>query len=409
MHPFLGVALGLKRRGHRVTFVVNGYFESLVRTHGLDYRGLGTREDFLTLTECNDLWHPIKSFGYIYQNGIQVVMREHFDLLKHFAQEGPMVGITSALGFGGLIAHEKLGIPMISLHLQPVVLWSDIEPPTFPGLVGPSWLKGMAFRAGEKWVLERAALPTLNAWRRELRLPPVSKITRWWHSPWGVVCLFPEWFAPPQPDWPSNLIQTTFPLWDERTDEPLAADIQDFLAGGEKPIAFTPGSANQFGRPFFSAAVDACERLGRRGLLLTRFTRQLPERLPSTIKHVAYVPFSQLLPHTAALVHHGGIGTTAQAMAAGTPQVIVPQAHDQFDNAARVERMGIGTSLSSRRIHGKRLANRINTLLLSETVTQSCQAIANRMARVDSMETTLDAIEQLSPKANSAAQRTTSP
>ena len=132
-------------------------------------------------------------------------------------------------------------------------------------------------------------------------------------------CLFPEWFAPPQPDWPNNLVQTGFPLWDERTDAGLAPEVKEFLDAGEPPIVFTPGSANIFGKRFFGAAIEACQRLGHRGILLTRFPEQIPDRLPSGVRHFDYIPFSLLPPKAAALVHHGGIGTTAQALAAGSP------------------------------------------------------------------------------------------
>ncbi len=395
VHPFLGLALALRRRGHRVTFVVNGYFESLTRQLGLDFELLGTRDDFLRLTESADLWHPLKSFGYIYRNGIQVAMRDHFEILRRHASTGPIVAVTSALGFGGRIAQEKLGIPLITIHLQPAVIWSDTAPPEYPGAFGPAWFRRWAYGVGDRFMLARAASPTLNAWRKELQLAPLQRLTNWWHSPWSVVCLFPDWFAPAQPDWPPNVIQTSFPLWDEKADERLPAEVESFLQKGERPLAFTPGSANQHGRAFFQAAVQACQQLGRRGLLLTRFPQQLPDRLPTGLLHVDYVPFASLLPHVDALVHHGGIGTTAQALAAGVPQVIVPLAHDQFDNGVRVERLGVGASIASKRLRGARLADRLAQLLASSSVTEACQQAKDRVARGPTLDDTALAIEQI--------------
>nr|MBA3625578.1 glycosyltransferase [Methylibium sp.] len=69
--------------------------------------------------------------------------------------------------------------------------------------------------------------------------------------------------------------------------------------------------------------------------------------LPNWACHVAYAPFDALLPRLATLVHHGGIGTCAEALAAGVPQIVVPFAHDQFDNAARLERLGLGVTLKA--------------------------------------------------------------
>ena len=113
-------------------------------------------------------------------------------------------------------------------------------------------------------------------------------------------------------------------------------------AAGEPPIVFTPGSAMYHGQDFFRASVEACKQLNRRGILLTRHAEQIPADLPATIRHFSYAPFSLLLPRAAALVHHGGIGTSAQAMAAGCRQLITPFAHDQFDNADRLRRLGEG-------------------------------------------------------------------
>ncbi len=116
-----------------------------------------------------------------------------------------------------------------------------------------------------------------------------------------------------------------------------------FFLRASRRLVFTPGSANLFGRSFFDAAVGACQQLGRRGILLTRFAEQLPPSLPSGVVHFDFVPLSLLLPRCAAFVNHGGIGSVSQAMAAGIPQLMMPLAHDQIDNAARIARLGVGS------------------------------------------------------------------
>jgi UDP:flavonoid glycosyltransferase YjiC (YdhE family) len=176
----------------------------------------------------------------------------------------------------------------------------------------------------------------------------------------------------------------------------MSPELAAFLADGPPPIAFTPGSANLHGRPFFEAAVDACTRLGRRGVLLTRFPEQVPSGLPSGVRHFAYAPFSQLLPRASALVHHGGIGTAAQGMAAGVPQLIMPLAHDQFDNVARMRRLGIARALPPARFRGPALARALGTLLDSPEVAARCRAVAGRFADDPRpMERASEAIESL--------------
>jgi UDP:flavonoid glycosyltransferase YjiC (YdhE family) len=99
----------------------------------------------------------------------------------------------------------------------------------------------------------------------------------------------------------------------------------------------------KFAAGFFRAAVAACDALGARGLLVTKFAEAIPPRLPPQVRHCAFAPFRQLLRHCRAIVHHGGIGTTAAALEAGCPQLILPMAWDQPDNAARVVKFDAGS------------------------------------------------------------------
>jgi rhamnosyltransferase subunit B len=144
---------------------------------------------------------------------------------------------------------------------------------------------------------------------------------------------------------------------------------------------------------FFAAAVEACHRLKRRGLLVTRFAEQLPTRLPDLVRHVEYAPFSELLPRCAALVHHGGIGTTAQTLAAGIPHVVTPLAHDQPDNAARLERLGVGRTLRPKSVTGKSLARELSALLDSPQVAARCAELADRLRTHDGLNLAADALE----------------
>jgi rhamnosyltransferase subunit B len=119
----------------------------------------------------------------------------------------------------------------------------------------------------------------------------------------------------------------------------------------------------------------------------------LPHELPKDIQHFAYVPFSKILPRATALVHHGGIGTTAQAIAAGIPQVIHPMAHDQPDNAARVERLGIGASLSPKRFNAGSLAENLNTMITSQQVLDHCKSYSQKIDPDKSLNDTCVIIE----------------
>lgn len=395
VHPMLGLALELQSRGHDVTFLASGYFRETVQRSGLEFVELGSHEQFVASMQAPDLWDPMRAFQHIYRSIVQPNLETQYRLFTETSQVEGTVGIANCFGFGARIAQDKSGLPLATLHIQPAVIWSDIEPPRVPSSFGPRWLKRLLYRIGERFVIDRVVCPDVNALRQKLGLSPMHRTTHWWHSPELVVCTFPGWFATPQADWPTNLVQTDFPLWDEQSHWRSDPDLDGFLAGGEPPVAFTPGSANIFGKSFFEAAVAACQVMGTRGILLSRFADHIPPTLPPNIRHFAFVPLSSLLPRCAAIVHHGGIGTTSQAFAAGIPQLIMPLAHDEFDNAARVKRLGAGDWLPKSQFRTEAVAAKIGELLSDAEVRLACQRIAERLATRSGIATTADAVERL--------------
>ena len=401
VHPMLGIGLELRRRGHDVTVVTSGYFRSLIEQIGLDFAELGTREQFIEFVEDPDIWDPYKGFISIVRKGVLPSMREQYEIVAAHNEPGRTLIIGSCLGLGARVAHDKLDIPIVTLHLQPAVFWSVIAPPKMPapmpmGKWIPRWLKRIQYRMVESLMIDRIVCGELNAFRAELNLPPVRRVaSRWWHSPQCNIGLFPDWYAPPQPDWPPHTEVTGFPLWDERGVEPLPESLEQFLGGGGPPIVFTPGSAMIHGRQFFEAAIQASQQLDRRALLLTRFPDQLPETLPAGVRHFSYVPFSQVLPRAAAVVHHGGIGTAAQGLAAGVPQLVMPMSHDQPDNAARLEQMGVGEWLKPSKFRPAHVQACLERLLCSADVRQRCREYAGRLAGNDAIAQTCTIIERV--------------
>jgi rhamnosyltransferase subunit B len=148
----------------------------------------------------------------------------------------------------------------------------------------------------------------------------------------------------------------------------------------------------------FRAALDACRLLGVRCLLLTKYEHQLPAPLPPFARRCAFAPFQQLFPHCAALVHHGGVGTGAKALAAGTPQLILPLAYDQRDNAARVKRLGVGNWLKASQRGGAQIAKALAGLLTPSVQTR-CRAVAAQFGDDDALETAARWLEELAQRA----------
>jgi rhamnosyltransferase subunit B len=396
VHPFIAIGQELRKRGHRVVLCTSKYFESHARNAGLEFIGLGTAEDYLSIIEDPKLWEPETGFKVFAERVILQILGPTYDAIKTF---DPARSILVAQGqmFGAHIAHEKLNFPFVTVQLQPAAFRSVYEFPLLPAWM-PRPLKRILINASDHFVIDHLLAPEINRFRREQSLPPVKHIFGdWMHSPLATIGLFPDWFAAPQPDWPSQTHLTGFIFHDKRAaDEQLSQDVLDFLAAGDPPIVFTPGAAMKHGAQFFEASIQACQMLGRRGILLTQYKDQLPSTLPEDIRHFDYLPFSLVLPRAAALVHHGGIGTIAPALAAGIPQVIRPMTHDQPDNALRLQLLGTGVSISPKDYTAQTVAEKLNRLLSSADVLARRKEYAQRIDPQKSLQETCDLLENLS-------------
>jgi len=172
-------------------------------------------------------------------------------------------------------------------------------------------------------------------------------------------------------------------------------EVEDFLNAGAAPLVFSFGSAMRTGRPYFDAAVGACAALGKRGLLLAKKTEQIPPDLPASILQADYAPFSAVFPRAAAVVDHGGIGTTAQALAAGVPQIIMPMSFDQPDNAARLRKLGVARVVPAGRFTAESLTAALRELFADPTVGVACAEAKRKLESSDPIIEACDWIEQL--------------
>lgn len=398
VHPFVGLGRALQQRSHRVTLATNAHFRPLIEQAGLAFAELGDEAQFQQLTANPDLWHPIKGLRTVFELGLRPLIRPAYDLIAREKERGPLLVVSHGIAFGARLAEEKLHIPNITVHLAPLVFRSVHLPPVYQGMPMtswmPHWLKRKLFQLSDLLVIERVMGGPINAVRREMDLPPVKSVLDWWNSPCRIIGLFPDWFAPIQPDWPPQLRLAGFPLYDAPEIHPLPADLEQFLNQGTPPIVFTAGSAMRHAADFFHQSALACQRLGRRGLLVSRYPEQLPVDLPPHIRPVMYAPFSQLLPRCAAFVHHGGIGTSAQGLSAGLPALVVPLSHDQFDNAARLERLGVSRTLPRRRYRAPKVAALLNHLLTHPQFAQTGRFAAEQFTHTNPLQTACDLIEQ---------------
>ena len=397
VHPYVGLGLALQQREHKVTIVANPHFQKLIARVGLKFLPLGTEAQYQALLAHPDLWHSRKGLSVVGE-GARTTADELFSIVREHGNDPDSIIIGHSLAFAARTAQDALGLRLITVHLAPSCLYSLHRTPILHPLLTninqlPQLIKRPLLALGDL-AADHMLDPAINIQRRSLGLPRARHITsQWWHSPSCVIGMFPTWFAPVQPDWPSQVHLTGFPLYDERDTASASPEIEEFLSDSDPPVVFVAGSGNRQAKQFFQTAAEACRHLGIRGLLLTPHRDQLPETPTSGIGHFDYIPFSRVLPRAAALVHHGGIGSAAQALAAGIPHLVRPMTFDQPDNAVRLRELGVAQVLPPARFQTETVAKNLEHLLGSTEVAERCHALALRLQRTDALSRTCDIVE----------------
>ncbi len=395
VYPFLALGTVLRDRGYRVTLVTREHFADQAATAGLAFRSLVSRNETDELFTQPDVWHPVKGPLLMMRWGVPFIERQYAMLAELAANKGALL-ISHPGVFAARILQEHCGTPLISVILQPWMIHSLCMPPVMMGgLTLPRWAPSPAgqlyFRVIDglgDWLIGRE----VNRLRSSFGLKPMQRIFRWWFSPHLVLGMFPSWFGEPQSDWPSQIKLGGFPLDDGRGNGSVPDKTLKFCGAGSPPLAFTFGTGMLHAAEVFRECIQACRLLRRRGLLITKFRSQLPAELPSFMHHCEFAPFQDLFPLCATVVHHGGIGTVAKALAAGVPQLILPFAFDQLDNAVRVKDLGAGDFLTARQRTPQRIAAALHKLIAPEAA-ESVQALAERFKTRSGLECAADEIE----------------
>ena len=388
LFPFMRVALALREAGHRVSMLGPVQHAPFVEPTGLAFHGLPADEAVL---DHPDLWHPTRGLAVVWR-ATRPAMAQIPAFVAALPRDQRIVLLAHPLALpeADLCRAQRPGLKVAAIYLAPSNLPTVHDPLMLGPYPVPRWVplgaRRWLWRGIGKALIDPVSLPDVNAARAAHGLAPVaSLIDHIVQVPDLSVTLFPEWFAPTQPDWPQPLVRAGFPLFDPSPQAELSPQVARFLEEGGKPVVFTPGTGNRQAAHYFRCALDACALRGLRAILLTPHREQLPAHLPTPVLWQDYVPLRALLPHVAALVHHGGIGTTAEVLRAGTPQLVVPLAHDQFDNAARVGALGAGASVHAAGLDAARLGKALDRTM-SPRVAARARELVRRFDMPDGID-----------------------
>ncbi|MDI1319219.1 MAG: glycosyltransferase [bacterium] len=405
VHPFFALGRVLQARGHRVTIATSEYHRGKIEAEGFNFHPV--RPDIADFGGPAGLFRafsdgPGGAVGVL-RRDILPRLRETCDDLLAVARQADFLGAHPIYYPAPLVA-EKLGLPWAGMLLQPMAMFSAHDPAIIPQVPGLHRLPPFALRAFVK--LSQLGLQPLvrpiHDLRRALGLPPTGRHPMFGgqYSPDLNLALFSPLFAPPQPDWPAGTIATGFPFFDDglSSSEHLPEELAAFLDHGPPPVVFTLGStAVDLSVQFYLDSYTACHELGCRAVFLAgrEALQRLPATLPASMLALPYAPHGALFPRATAIVHSGGIGTTAQALRSGRPQLVVPFGFDQPDNAARAQRLGVARVIPSHHYNRERAIKLLRELLSNQTLSQNAGELGRRIRSENGAGQAADAIEKL--------------
>ena len=407
LHPYLALAIELRRRGHQTVVATAETYRGKVEAEGVGFAAV--RPDVGELLNhpelISKLWHPRTGTEFLIRDYIMPQVEGSYDDLLQVCQGGVDLLLTHTATYAAPVVAEVLGLRWLSVVLQPMIFVSRYDAPVLPPA---PWLKRLYGDGG--WLfslLMRLSRPKLMSWtkplsrlRKSLDLPTSTKnpVFEGQFSPAGTLAFFSEHFAKPQLDWPPNSTVTGFIRYDKRGegfDEAADNSLANFLDNGPAPVLFTLGSSVVMNPgSFYQESLAAAQALGVRAVLLTgKLDRSQFPHISDSIHIAEYAPYSDIMPRASAVVHQGGIGTTAQALQAGCPTIVVPWSHDQPDNAERLRKLGVSRTIPRSRYTRKRAARELNLLLKQDAYRQRALELKAKLAPEDGLTRAADAVE----------------
>ena len=407
VNPLIALALELRRRGHTPVLAIPAMFREKIEPLGIEFAAVRPDQDPNDKRMVEMIWDIKRGTERGLREFLFPAIRDSYhDLLDAVtANGGADLLVTGELAYAGPIVAEKTGIPWASYVLAPLSFFSGYDPPVLPPYPILSKVPSLVPRIGRlvprfARVVTRNWSEPLYALRRDLGLPEgENPIFDAKHSPRLVLALFSRVLGDPQPDWPPNTLITGFAFYDGdagKTD--LAPELEKFLAAGRSPLVFTLGSAAVMAAgDFYEQSAQAVELLAERAILLVgNEPHNRPNRaLSGKICVAPYAPFSKIFPRASAIVHQGGVGTTAQALKAGRPMLVMPYSHDQPDNARRVRHLGVAKVIQRKDYRAETAAEKIRELLEDAKYSQRAAEVARVIAQEDGVATACDALERM--------------
>jgi len=385
VQPMLALGLGLRRRGHDVAVGAAPNYRAWVEEIGLTFREIGG--DFEPWLKGQGTRNPFSILG-----SLAAYLGDEVPLC--FQQTRAAVGdadlVVTTIHLAAHSASEAAGVPCRTVLYTPQLLPSRSHPPVaIPPQNLPGWLNRSLW-----WAMARAFdllfRGPVNRERTKLGLNPVSQFLEHARGRNPIVAGDAQ-FASVPADVDEGIVQTgalVMPV-----SGCLEPGVEAFLQEGTPPIYVGFGSTPD-SRPEETGRLmtDAVCGMERRGILCGGWAGFGKIKLPPDVLRIDDAPHALLFPRVAVVVHHGGAGTTAAALRAGVPQVVIPHLGDQFFHGRRVRDLGVGVCISRARLNESRLASAIQEVLTQPGIAARARELADSLRGTDGVGDTVEAL-----------------
>jgi rhamnosyltransferase subunit B len=407
LHPMMALGIELQARGHRVTLAASQVYREKILSENLGFMPLGPEFIAYERAVYDELFDRFRGPELLVRKYLLPYVKQTADSLRPLLENADFL-LNSPTVYAGPVLAEVLKLPWASVALQPFGYFSAYDPPVLPQLpITEQWYHFPPVFWKVFWGLLKGVSgfwpQSVYDLRREYGLPSRGNpIFEGQCSPYLNLALFSPLVAACQPDWPKHTQTTGFVFYDRMKEDEttLPEPVRAFLASGEPPVVFTLGSSVvQTSTDFFETSIKAVKALGCRAIFVAG-EHQPQSALTERMLWWDALPYSQLFPHASVIVHQGGMGTTAQAMRAGKPMLIVPHGFDQPDNAARLKRLGVSQTIHPEHYRESTAVQALETLLHDLAYREKADAVGQTIQQENGLVKACDAIEQVLNKAD---------
>ena len=407
VQPYVALGKGLKARGHTVTVCTCSRFESFVTNYGLIYahgaddllKLLDSVEGRNAMEDTNGFFGSLKTMRKMMKR-IKPIMRQMIiDSWEAAQAVEPDIVIFNSKAIGADAIAEKLGIPMIMAMPLPQMA-PTAETPTigFPQWKLGGWYNKATYKVVHKIGLWMGGQFT-KEWRIAHNLSPQLRGIDALHTPANepiplLHCYSPEVSTAPK-DWPDTAYVTGYWFLDRLDAWEPSKELQDFLDAGDPPVYVGFGSmAGRNPKRLASIVIEALQKANVRGIIATGWGGLETGGLPDSILKIDKAPHDWLFPRVAAVVHHGGAGTTAAGLRAGRPTVICPFFGDQPFWGGRIYALGAGPEpIPQKKLTVEKLANALRTVASNVAIREKAESLGERIRREDGVSNAIALIE----------------